>query len=306
MRLLCWRVARFDGEETETEVKIKRALSDRLRTVWSHYLWLQEDAERRQAVYPSTQACNPAPGRRFLIIRNDNPVAATNGPFLSFDGVVQNPHQRKPTPTKVTPPESEARPASAMSTESLDFPDEEPGKGKWNILKSLIGGGSKQAAKPKNTPAVSKDKDSGSKTANTNTNKTASEPAQAERSAAIETPAPTPPPPAFRSYSFRFSLEWVDKRFGAYQNMRLQPPRLPLPAQTLLQHRAINVDPVSSVKPTGAAATSSTYAGRALAEWTFISHECQNFFDRRKNEGVPTNRQVETPTLNVEAFRRPG
>lgn len=305
MRLLCWRVARFDGEETEIEVKIKRALSDRLRSVWSHYLWLQEDAEKRQAVFPSTQACNPAPGRRFLIIRNDNPVTANNGPFLSFDGVVQNPHQRKPTPTKVTPPEPEARPASALSTESLDFPDEEPGKGKWNILKSLIGGSSKQTTKSKNSSTAAKEKES-NKTANASTGKPTSEVAQSEKPSTTENAPPAPPTPSYRSYSFRFSLEWVDKRFGTYQNMRLQPPRLPLPAQTLLQHRAINMDPVSSSKPTGAAATSSTYAGRALAEWTFISHECQNFFDRRKNEGVPSNRHVETPTLNVEAFRRPG
>jgi hypothetical protein len=88
--------------------------------------------------------------------------------------------------------------------------------------------------------------------------------------------------------------------------MRLSPPRLPLPAQILLQQKGINIDAVTSAQPTGIAANSSRYAGRALAEWTFVSHECQNFFDRRKNEGVPVNRQVETPTLNVEAFRRPG
>ncbi|KAL6706549.1 hypothetical protein ACN47E_005305 [Coniothyrium glycines] len=304
MRLLCWRVARYDGEETEVEVRIKRALSDCLRAVWSHYLWLQEDAERRQIVYPSTQACNPAPGRRFLIIRNDNPIAANNGPFLSFDGVVQNPHQRKPTPTSITPPEPEARPASAMSADSLDFPDEEVGKGKWNILKSLIGGGSKQSAKSKSNVTAAKDKENASKTSITSGLRSGE--ASTETLPVLETTTSAPAPPTFRSYSFRFSLEWVDKRFGTYQNMRLQPPRLPLPAQTLLQHRAINMNPVSSVRPSGAAATSSTYAGRALAEWTFISHECQNFFDRRKNEGVPTNRQVETPTLNVEAFRRPG
>jgi hypothetical protein len=79
-----------------------------------------------------------------------------------------------------------------------------------------------------------------------------------------------------------------------------------MPAQTLLQQKGVNIDAVPSIQPIGTAATSSRYAGRALAEWTFVSHECQNFFDRRKNEGVPLNKYVETPTLNVEAFRRPG
>ena len=165
------------------------------------------------------------------------------------------------------------------------------------MLKSLMGGSSK----PSKSKAAAKDKENAKATTPP---KTSLEKTPAEKPA--PTPTPSPPPPTHRSYSFRFSLEWVDKRFGTYQNMRLQPPRLPLPAQILLQQKGIHSNAVSSVKPTGKAATSSRYAGRALAEWTFVSHECQNFFDRRKNEGVPTNKQVETPTLCVEAFRRPG
>ncbi|KAF2828605.1 DUF1765-domain-containing protein [Ophiobolus disseminans] len=300
MRLLCWRVARFDGEETEVEIEIKKALSDRLRSVWSHYLWLHEDAEDKQSVLPSTIACNPAPGRRFLIIRNDNPVVANSGPFLSFDGVVQNPHQRKPSPTNPVPPEPEAaRPTSSLSTDSQDFPDEDASKGKWNILRSVFGGNSKQPAKSKNPAPLVKDKENASKASAAKTT-----PDVTEKPATTETT--TAAPTTHRSYSFRFSLEWVDKRFGTYQTMRLQPPRLPAPAQILLQHKSINMDTVTSIQPTGDAATSSRYAGRALAEWTFVSHECQNFFDRRKTEGVPGNKQVETPSLNVEAFRRPG
>lgn len=285
---------------------IKQALSDRLRSVWSHYLWLHEDAESKQLVLPSTQACNPAPGRRFLIIRNDNPVVANSGPFLSFDGVVQNTHQRKFSPTSNLIIEPEERPASAMSTDSQDFPDEDVGKGKWNILRSLIGVSSKQNTKSKSSSPSAKDKENASKTTNAAAGKTSNDTPSPDRPTASQTPAPAPAPPTHRSYSFRFSLEWVDKRFGTYQNMRLQPPRLPVPAQTLLLQNGINIEAVIPSQPLGAAATSSTYAGRALAEWTFVSHECQNFFDRRKNEGVPTNRQVETPTLNVEAFRRPG
>lgn len=269
-------------------------MSERLRSVWSHYLWLAEEAERLQMAFPSTQACNPAPGRRFLIIRNDNPIAASNGPFLTFDGVVQNPHQRKPS--AATPvPEPQVQKAAVLTPDATDFPDEEPAKGKWGILKSFMGGSSKSSK----SKAVAKDKENKESTTPPQTSFEVLPPA------AKPAPTPTPsPPPTHRTYSFRFSLEWVDKRFGTYQNMRLQPPRLPLPAQVLLQQKAIHVDPVGSIEPTGRAVTSSRYAGRALAEWTFVSHECQNFFDRRKNEGVPTNKHVETPTLNVEAFRR--
>ena len=273
-------------------------MSDRLRSIWSHYLWLQEEAERKQTIFPSTQACNPAPGRRFLIIRNDNPIVTNSGPFLSFDGVVQNTNQRKlPLPAPLIP-EADLRPSPSLSTDSSDSPDEDSGKGRWNILRSLMGGGSKQSSKSKSPGPASKDKETPSKASN--------EASPATSTPETPAPAPAPAPITHRTYHFRFSLEWVDKRFGAYQHMRLQPPRLPAPAQILLQQKGINIEPVLSKQPTGAAVTSSTYAGRALAEWTFISHECQNFFDRRKNEGVPSNRQVETPTLNVEAFRRPG
>lgn len=48
----------------------------------------------------------------------------------------------------------------------------------------------------------------------------------------------------------------------------------------------------------------SKYAGRALAEWAHIVSECDSFFARRRDEGVPTDRMVETPSLGVESFRR--
>jgi hypothetical protein len=48
----------------------------------------------------------------------------------------------------------------------------------------------------------------------------------------------------------------------------------------------------------------SKYAGRALAEWAHIVSECDSFFARRRDEGVPTDRMVETPTLGAETFRK--
>lgn len=277
-----------------------KTLSDRLRSVWSHYLWLREQAESKRVLPPSTQACNPAPGRRFLIIRNDNPIVTNTQPFLSFDGVMQSPSSRRISAS--SKPVSD-RPVSSASVESQDSPDEVAPKGRWNILRSFMGAAPKQPAKSKGSDAPRRERE------NTKSNGPAAPDSETDPVPEVnEEPIIThsPPTPTHRSYSFRFSLEWIDKRFGTYQNMRLSPPRLPLPAQVLLQEQGININAVLSSRPTGPAATSSTYAGRALAEWTFVSHECQNFFDRRKNEGVPLNKQVETPTLAVEAFRRPG
>lgn len=47
----------------------------------------------------------------------------------------------------------------------------------------------------------------------------------------------------------------------------------------------------------------SKYAGRALAEWAMVVSECDNFFERRRDDGVPSNRLVEIPSLGVENFR---
>lgn len=48
----------------------------------------------------------------------------------------------------------------------------------------------------------------------------------------------------------------------------------------------------------------SKYAGRALAEWAQVVSECDSFFERRRDEGVPSDRLVETPTLGVDSFRK--
>ena len=61
---------------------------------------------------------------------------------------------------------------------------------------------------------------------------------------------------------------------------------------------------VRAKAPTGEAKSSSRYAGRALAEWTIVVGECSSFFERRKGEGVPGDRYVETPTLGVEVLRK--
>jgi hypothetical protein len=61
---------------------------------------------------------------------------------------------------------------------------------------------------------------------------------------------------------------------------------------------------VKLAEPTGQAKIAAPYCGRALAEWTILVSECHMFFERRKAEGVPGNRWVETPLLGTEVLRR--
>jgi uncharacterized protein DUF1765 len=63
---------------------------------------------------------------------------------------------------------------------------------------------------------------------------------------------------------------------------------------------------VARASGSSAAREMGAYCGRALAEWAGVVQECHVFFERRKAEGVPGNRYVETPFLGAsEAGRGP-
>ncbi|KAF2084807.1 DUF1765-domain-containing protein, partial [Saccharata proteae CBS 121410] len=314
MRLICWRLARFDGEAEEAgrDFVVLQGLEDRLRSVWSHFLYLQDTAVAQNTPLPSTAPCNPAPGRRLLIIRTDAPLSPTNGPFLSFDGIVSDNPASQPTAYKSHSSLStqlgestDLRPASAASIASdssdKEGADDGGGKRRWGLFRSLMGATKSARTKARSPGPTAATKD--------DSNTTTGAVAAAAASTAIATTTVSAPP--HRTFCFRFSLEYVDKRFQyAAGNMRLSPPRLPAPAHAFLQSTPPGSGRTRShskpARPTGAAAVSSRYAGRALAEWTIVVGECQSFFERRKNEGVPSDGRVETPTLGVEVFRRPG
>ena len=119
-------------------------------------------------------------------------------------------------------------------------------------------------------------------------------------------PAPRASSQQSQAY-FKFSLEVVDRRPTTIPlDMTLEPPRLPLAAQLLLSTIPSSSSDSQPKNPGRPPSGASRYCGRALAEWTLVVNECQNFFERRRNEGVAANKLVETPTLGVESFRRPG
>jgi len=84
MRLLCWRMCRDTGAANEADAKIFLTVFDRLKLVWSHYLWLRHSAECAGKFLPSTAPSYPTPGKRFMIIRHEV-MPPQNGLLVGFD-----------------------------------------------------------------------------------------------------------------------------------------------------------------------------------------------------------------------------
>lgn len=233
---------------------------------------------------PSSAPCSPAPERRLIIIRTDGhliPPSLVN----SFD--------RFPSPgglSQITPYKRHSSILNNLPT--ADAPTQN--RKRWSILKTLLG--TPANSRPGEvTPPASEE---------TSSLDTSSVDSLSIRTATGgKTIASTPPHQAF---SFKFSLEWLDRPTWPSKNRQLSAPTLPAPAQILLQiHRGVKAE-IHPVKPAAEELRTAKYSGRALAEWALVVIECQNFFERRKEEGVPNNKLVETPTLGVESFRMCG
>jgi hypothetical protein len=310
-------VGRYDGEEHGGDLEILELMQERLQTTWSHYLFLGIQAEREQSLYPVTVPCNPAPGRRLLIVRTDNQVAHNNT-FLSFDGILragESPTQSKEPPWKRTSIAAnfidtiDVRPGSSASS-FVDSESDSREKGIGGFLRKMMGAKARAKSQGPNKRTPLDDKP----TLVTEDRPTITRAATADQAFSASEPLskPTPAPvPQFRSLSFKFSLEFHPSN-KAHPPLRLFPPRLPLAAQVFLQtsskkfHSNGAVIPTWTAKPSGESIIRARYAGRALAEWAVVIGECQSFFERRRKEGVPCERLVETPTLGVEVFKRPG
>ncbi|KAI9730814.1 MAG: hypothetical protein M1834_005532 [Cirrosporium novae-zelandiae] len=306
-RLLCWRLARLDGEPSDLDTEILETLHERLNTVMSNFLYLEEHTVTKDGMPPSTAACAPAPGRRFVIIRNDT----TPIPFglLSLDKIVpphslpQTPDYRSHTSLK-TLSEYEAKFAASETTRTTHA-----NRKRWSMFKGMVpftGQASTQDNHRLKTPparigSVNTDFDDsppGSRSTRPRNSRNNSNDSGGSRSDTS--------PPLHQMFSFKFSLEWVDRSLTIGRSKKLYAPRLPPPAQLYIQSKNRSWYDVEAKAPTGIAVRTNIYSGRALAEWAQVVLENQNFFERRKNEGVPGNKYVETPTLGVETFRRPG
>lgn len=317
MRLLCWRVGRFDGEPVHCDLKVLGMMHDHLSRTWSHYLWLREDAVQRHVVLPATNPCNPAPSRRLLIIRTDTPTNVGGGSFISFDGFVPpNPSSQMSAAKRFSENDAmmelESRPNSAHSMDE----NENPPKGIRSIIRNIMTSRNRPRSPVRNGPEPQKSaadaindaqhnalNRSPSQDRHRNTNATTLDSPSGTRSVSAASTAT-----AHRNFSFKFSLDF-HPNVKAPGQIRLFPPRLPKPAQEFLQSRcakANSAQHMQAIEPKDLSRERARYTGRALAEWMMVVGECQSFFERRKSEGVPENRFVETPTLGVEVFKRGG
>ncbi|KAH9826827.1 Protein of unknown function (DUF1765) [Teratosphaeria destructans] len=319
MRLLCWRVGRFDGDLQHGDVEIYETMQQRLQSVWSSYLYQRQQAEANRGLLPSTNPCSPAPGRRLIIVRTDGAIAPGHS-FLSFDGIAPRdtpstlspvPNKRYSTLSHVVEMDSRPELASRSSSGSeMGSPQE---KGLSGFLRKMMGGSKRsksqgpsadRKAKPQDEPPVPDNASVRSAPALTRSATDGAVTRPRTSSQQVIKPARQ----AHHNFSFKFSLEYLPSKNAVHGPMRLMPPKLPLPAQTALQAQSAGKLPnhTWASPPKGGSREHARYAGRALAEWTIVVGECQSFFDRRKHEGVPENRYVETPTMGVEVFKRPG
>jgi hypothetical protein len=230
---------------------------------------------------PSSAPCSPAPARRLIIIRTDSQpippsLVRSFDKFLTPGALNQaSPYKRHSSLLNNVPP--------------ADFPTQN--KKRWSLLRTFLG-----------TPGNSRP---GEVTPPSSEEAAPLDPSDFDSLSIRTTPEENPPAttPPHQAFCFKFSLEWLDRPAWPSKNRQLSPPVLPAPAQILLQIRQGVKTETKPKKPTAEDMRTAKYSGRALAEWALIVTECQNFFERRKEEGVPNNRLVETPTLGVESFR---
>lgn len=251
-----------------------------------------------------------------MIIRHDaQPV--TGGMFLSFDGIVPPASATQPTAYKRHSSLSSLSQAPPHQTVGDTQQASSPSRKGWGLLKNMNPFSGSPGDRSKSSPAdstliapsdVSPARNASSSHGERSRHGTVAvegDPSAAKTSEQTADANLQAAPP-HRSHSFKFSLEWMDRPYNTGKERRLYPPRLPLPAQMYLQRRPGELQEDASCKLEGPAIGSSKYVGRALAEWAIVVIECQNFFSRRKAEGIPADKWVETPTLRVETFRRLG
>ncbi|TFB03974.1 hypothetical protein CCMA1212_003503 [Trichoderma ghanense] len=389
MRLLCWRICRDRGSQNDVDMEIFTLASKRLKSVWSHYLYLKQAAEEACQVPPATAPMSPTLGKRFIIIKHEVAVPQP-GLFVTFD-----------TFTKAS---SIISPANETTSDTALVTKNDP-KRKWSFLKLWSFGTT--ASTTQNASEASPSKPSSNEelqnarreVANSRSrqNTAATPPKTAGSDDSVDSDGSNPvyEEPKF---TFKFVLGWPQQQQGPTLDRTLACPRLPTPAQSRLGFKAKrgggptlpplmiptrkfsggsqsglvqaarnanasllgspvlephrqpfasggaipeeeastsssetdsgistpsdsksvpspNIQPTSReewtgearvgpVKPAGAFLKNLVYSGRALSEWSLVVAECNNFVERRRDEGVASLNDVEVPLLGVEGFRK--
>ncbi|KAK0733495.1 hypothetical protein B0T26DRAFT_635442 [Lasiosphaeria miniovina] len=256
MRLVCWRVCRDSGSPNELDAKIFILVSQRLKTVWSHFLWLQQTAEKEHRMPPSTAPCYPTPGKRFLIIRTEIPPVqpALLPGFDSFSSSFPGSDMISDFRGSVSA-NSNSSTASAR-TESISTVY----KKKWSLLGRVLSLTATQANMGFGNVAIG-----GKRTWDDELEQARRETAASRAAAATTRSGPPPPPkqgapsvvtpssdsgsstgsaPVFdaATFVFRFALTWQGQNGpggGSPSRDRIiTRPRLPAPAQSKVSARS--------------------------------------------------------------------
>jgi hypothetical protein len=258
----------------------------------------------RGLVPPSSAPCSPAPSRILVIIRTDSQ------PLLTPSNTNFEKHAN---PTVVTQPSPYQNHSSVLNTiPAADLPAQATKK-RWSLFRGLAGLGTPGNNRPGEvTPPGSPD-DQGTPVANDNH----------DPNGAI-TARKRPITPPHQAFSFKFSLEYFAARPNLEnKNRMISAPQLPFNAQNILKSRQstdsnsassntssstdskgkAKVKAIQPLKPKAHEMNTARYSGRALAEWAQVLQECRSFHTRRRQEGVPRDSLVETPTMGVENFR---
>ncbi|KAL7627961.1 hypothetical protein AAE478_002157 [Parahypoxylon ruwenzoriense] len=294
MRLLCWRICRDDGSANDSDTKIFLLVYSRLKTVWSHYLWLKQTAERQDKFPPSTAPSYPTPGKRFMIIRTELPPCQP-GLMVGFDSS---------TPSSS---HSDLMSSPATDFDSMDTFDEvEPGfqKKKMGLLGKLF-------SFTGNT-TVANDLE----TVRRETAASRARSALPPKSAASVSPSTSDSDsigssPIYEAmqFVFKFTLSWNPAGTMSPPNRILTRPRLPTPAQSWVtaKVRTGSPPPPAASRPAPTRAISGSHnsglidsAKNAVPSGVLSSPPRLSIsFDRRQSFGQmsPTGQSSDEPTL---------
>ncbi|KAI1433167.1 DUF1765-domain-containing protein [Xylaria sp. CBS 124048] len=273
MRLLCWRICRDAGSANESDTKIFQLVFTRLKTVWSHYLWLKQRTEQQGKFAPSTAPSFPTPGKRFMIIRTEIPVLqpsfvpgfdAPSSPRLDMTGAATDFDSIKPVINSEVAGTTTTKKTWSLFgkvlsfTASTDAPDE-PETARRGAAPPAT-----NAAPPKLVTNVASP-------AGSDTDSSGSSPTYEAA-----------------SYLFKFTLSWNSAGTAPPPNRILTRPRLPSPAQSCI-----------SVKPHGGSLSLSAITNRPAPTRAVSGSALPGLVDSAKNQSslddsdLPVSRATE-------------
>jgi hypothetical protein len=281
----------------------------------------------RGLVQPSSAPCSPAPSRILVIMRTDSQPIMT----------ASRTHPEKYLPTSVVTQHSPFPNHSSIlnSIPAADSPNT-GSKKRWSIFRGLSVFATPGNNRPGEvTPPGSPDDNSVSTSSDT----------PGPNSAITAPKRPSTPPHQAFSFKFSLEFSPARPNLEN-KNRLVTAPLLPPNAQAILMSRQSSDSGSSGASSSGGSGPSSSdgsgpsvgsavsgsstsrgkartreikplkpkeheistarYSGRSLTEWAQVLHECHSFYTRRKQEGVPRDNLVETPTMAMESFRLMG